>query len=153
MSQVHVDGPEGLGRSRHLPAREIPLQGGGVTSKSFGRHLRVWNEACGPYRSVAGLLMSVWDRVCPGMYLADRTGFHIAAKTVAAFDIAPLPGKDRPKPELVEYTDTAFRRVFPLRIYQGVSDRPCRLPVGFECHFVPRDTRSLELLKGLSLED
>ena len=47
------------------------------------------------------------------MYLADRTGFHIAAKTVVAFDIAPVPGKDRPKPELVKYTDTSFRRVFP----------------------------------------
>jgi cytochrome P450 len=58
-------------------------------------------------------LITVWDRVCPGMYLADRTGFHIAAKTVAAFDIAPLSGKDRPKPELAEYTDTSFRRVFP----------------------------------------
>jgi hypothetical protein len=99
------------------------------------------------------LLITIWDRACPGRYLADRNGFHISAKLVAAFDIAPAPGKDRPKPELVEYTDTAFRRVFPLRIYQGISDRPCRLPVGFECHFVPRDTRSLELLKGLSLED
>jgi cytochrome P450 len=62
------------------------------------------------------LLITVWDRVCPGMYLADRTGFHIAAKTVAAFDITPVPGKDRPRPELVEYTDAAFRRV-PLSGY------------------------------------
>jgi hypothetical protein len=87
------------------------------------------------------------------MYLADQTGFHIATKLVATFDITPLPGKDRPKPELVEYTDTAFRQVFSFRPYRNVSDFPCRLPVGFECHFVPRDAYSLELLKGLSLED
>jgi hypothetical protein len=30
---------------------------------------------------------------------------------------------------------------------------PYRLPVGFGCHFVPRDDRMLELLKGVSLED
>jgi hypothetical protein len=47
------------------------------------------------------------------MYLADRTGFHVAASTIAVFDVAPIPGKDRPKPELAEYTDAAFRRVIP----------------------------------------
>ena len=62
------------------------------------------------------VLITVWDRGCPGRYLADRTGFHIATKTVAAFDIAPVPGKDRPNPELVEYTDAAFRRVFSSQI-------------------------------------
>ncbi|KIM28323.1 hypothetical protein M408DRAFT_329427 [Serendipita vermifera MAFF 305830] len=75
-------------------------------------------------------------RVCPGMYLADRTGFHISATIAALYDVVPLEGKSRPKPELVEYTDTFFR-----------------LPVGLQCRFVPRDSRTSDLLKAAGLDE
>ncbi|KIM23782.1 hypothetical protein M408DRAFT_250244 [Serendipita vermifera MAFF 305830] len=70
-------------------------------------------------------------RVCPGMYLADRTGFHVAASLVALYDLVPLKGQSRPDPASVVYTDAAFR-----------------LPIGFECCFLPR---SQELLKTIRL--
>jgi len=47
--------------------------------------------------------------VCPGMYLADRTGFHIAATTTALYNIGPLEGTEIPDPDTIEYTDTGFR--------------------------------------------
>ncbi|KIM28300.1 hypothetical protein M408DRAFT_329411 [Serendipita vermifera MAFF 305830] len=75
-------------------------------------------------------------RVCAGMYLADRTGFHIGTTVAALYDVAPLEGKSRPRPELAEHTDTLFR-----------------LPVDFEGRFVPRNGRTLELLKSAELED
>jgi len=49
------------------------------------------------------------NRVCPGMYLADRTGFQIVSTMAALYDIAPLEGHSRPKPEMVEYSDTLLR--------------------------------------------
>lgn len=73
-------------------------------------------------------------RVCPGIYLADKTGFHIATTIAALYEIAPLEGRSRPKPELTEYTDTAFR-----------------LPVGFECRFIPRDARAEHLLRTMAI--
>ncbi|KIM28319.1 hypothetical protein M408DRAFT_69838 [Serendipita vermifera MAFF 305830] len=75
-------------------------------------------------------------RVCPGMYLADRIGFHLGATVAALYDVAPLEGKSRPNPQSVEYTDTALR-----------------LPVGFECRFLPRDGRTLSLLKAAEMEE
>jgi len=72
-------------------------------------------------------------RVCPGRYLADRSGFHIAASTAALYDIVPLEGRTRPDPKSVEYTDTLFR-----------------IPVGFECRFIPRADLSKEILKAAS---
>jgi hypothetical protein len=47
--------------------------------------------------------------VCPGMYLADRAGFNIAATTIALYKIVPLEGAEIPDPDTIEYTDTAFR--------------------------------------------
>ena len=43
------------------------------------------------------------------MYLADRIGFHMAASMVALYNIVPLEGQARPKPETVEYTDAGIR--------------------------------------------
>ncbi|KIM28307.1 hypothetical protein M408DRAFT_69816 [Serendipita vermifera MAFF 305830] len=50
-------------------------------------------------------------RVCPGMYLADRMGFHMCATIAALYDVAPLEGKSRPRPESAEYTDSLIRWV------------------------------------------
>jgi hypothetical protein len=47
--------------------------------------------------------------VCPGMYLADRAGFHISATTIALYNIVPLEGAEIPEPDTIEYADTAFR--------------------------------------------
>jgi len=52
-------------------------------------------------------------RTCPGMYLADRGGFHVAASMATLYEISPLAGKTRPKPELVEYVDGIIRCVMP----------------------------------------
>lgn len=43
------------------------------------------------------------------MYLADRTGFHMGATIAALYDVAPLEGKSRPRPESAEYTDSLIR--------------------------------------------
>ncbi|KIM28312.1 hypothetical protein M408DRAFT_329418 [Serendipita vermifera MAFF 305830] len=75
-------------------------------------------------------------RVCPGIHLADRTGFHIGTMVAALYDVAPLEGKNRPRPELAEYTDAAFR-----------------MPIGVEARFIPRDSHTLELLKDVKLDD
>lgn len=75
-------------------------------------------------------------RVCPGMYLADRTGFHISTTVAALFDVAPLEGKSRPRPEFAEYTDALFRT-----------------PVGFEARFTPRGSQTLDLLRDTKFED
>jgi hypothetical protein len=60
---------------------------------------------------IVGLVTHRHLRVCPGRYIADRSGFHVAASTAALYDIAPLEGRTRPDPKSVKYTDTAFRRV------------------------------------------
>ncbi|KIM28343.1 hypothetical protein M408DRAFT_329443 [Serendipita vermifera MAFF 305830] len=73
-------------------------------------------------------------RVCPGMYLADRIGFHIAATMVSLFEVTPLKGASRPEPGSTEYTDS------------GIS-----LPVDFNCRFVPRGTKAEHLLRTIAL--
>ena len=57
------------------------------------------------------ILSSCYSRasVCPGMYLADRTGFHIAATTIALYNIVPLEGEEIPDPNTIEYKKTALR--------------------------------------------
>jgi hypothetical protein len=57
------------------------------------------------------VLSSCYSRasVCPGMYLADSAGFQIAATTIALYDIVPLEGAKIPDPNIIEYTDAAFR--------------------------------------------
>jgi len=82
------------------------------------------------------LMFGFGMRVCPGMYLADRTGFHIAATTIALYNIVPLEGEEIPDPNTIEYTNTIFRE-----------------PVGFECRFIPRDEKVEDLLKAISLSD
>lgn len=62
-------------------------------------------------------------RVCAGMHLADRTGFHIGATIAALYDVAPLEGKRRPKPELAEFTDTFIRCVDVVVHVYGSSDK------------------------------
>jgi hypothetical protein len=47
--------------------------------------------------------------VCPGMYLADRAGFNIAATTIALYNVTPLEGAEIPDANTIEYTDTIFR--------------------------------------------
>jgi hypothetical protein len=48
-------------------------------------------------------------RVCPGMHLADKILFHVAATTVSLFTVTPLDGSRIPDPNTVEYTDAALR--------------------------------------------
>lgn len=88
------------------------------------------------------------------MYLADRMVFHIVATINSLFHIVPLQGKTIPDPDTVVNTDTFIRYgtiAFP-------RDKGClpdnlnyRLPVGFECRFVPRDEKAHQLIKMVSL--
>ncbi|CAG7853102.1 SubName: Full=Uncharacterized protein {ECO:0000313/EMBL:CCA75453.1} [Serendipita indica DSM 11827] len=80
------------------------------------------------------LIFGFGARICPGMYFADRTGFHMAVSTMALFDIKPLPGELVPLYTEVEYTKTLFR-----------------LPVKFDCSFAPRDSKATHLLSSLAL--
>jgi len=52
------------------------------------------------------------NRACSGMYLADRAGFQIASTMSALYDVVPLEGYSRPKPEMAEYSDTLIKFVF-----------------------------------------
>ncbi|KIM28303.1 hypothetical protein M408DRAFT_23708 [Serendipita vermifera MAFF 305830] len=81
------------------------------------------------------LIFGYGMRVCPGMYLADRTGFHMGATIAALYDVAPLEGKSRPRPESAGYTDSFIRA-----------------RIGFEGRFIPRDSRALALLRDAKLE-
>jgi hypothetical protein len=43
------------------------------------------------------------------MHLADRSGFLIAATTIALYNIVPLEGATIPDPNTIEYSDATFR--------------------------------------------
>jgi hypothetical protein len=45
------------------------------------------------------------------MYLADRTGFQIVSAMTSLYEVIPLEGRTRTKPEEVEYTDSLLRSV------------------------------------------
>lgn len=45
------------------------------------------------------------------MYLADRNGFQIASSMSALYELIPVEGRNRTKPDSVEYTDTLLRSV------------------------------------------
>ncbi|PVF98200.1 cytochrome P450 [Serendipita vermifera] len=74
-------------------------------------------------------------RLCPGMYLADRVGFHVAVMTMLLYEILPLEGKSAPKPEEAQYSSNFIR-----------------FPVNFECRFVPRSPKAEQLLSSMSLD-
>lgn len=73
-------------------------------------------------------------RICPGMYFADRAGFHMTATTIALFNIDPLPGESVPLYTEVQYTKNVLR-----------------LPVKFDCMFTPRDGQAVHLLSSIAL--
>lgn len=100
--------------------------------------------------------MTLWRtfRVCPGMYLADRVVFHIVTTINSLFHVVPLQGKRIPDPDTVVYTDVLIRyaTAAPDKIKGYPHDRlNYRLPVGFECRFVPRDEKALQLIGMVSL--
>jgi hypothetical protein len=45
--------------------------------------------------------------MCPGISLADQTGFTFAAAILKAYDIVPLEGESLPK--AFEYTDAIIK--------------------------------------------
>lgn len=73
-------------------------------------------------------------RVCPGMHLADRIGFHLAVNTLSVYSVLPMEGKERPEPSSMEY-----------------APRVVRMPKNLECRFVPRNDKAQELLSSLSM--
>ncbi|CAG7852153.1 SubName: Full=Uncharacterized protein {ECO:0000313/EMBL:CCA72098.1} [Serendipita indica DSM 11827] len=80
------------------------------------------------------LIFGFGPRICPGMYFADRTGFHLVIAAMALFDINPLPGESVPHPTKVQYLK-----------------RGMRLPVKFDCVFTPRDDKARQVLSSLAL--
>jgi len=89
------------------------------------------------------------------MYLADRAGFQIASTISALYDVAPLEGHSRPKPEMVEYSDAILRFV-GCSITRHILISPSfavRVPEVFECRFVARNAKTEELLKMSALQE
>lgn len=72
-------------------------------------------------------------RVCPGMYLADRSVFQAVTTIVSLFKVEPLEGQRIPDPNAIEYTPAVIQQ-----------------PIGFECRFVLRDEKAQNLLKSIS---
>ncbi|PVF92648.1 cytochrome P450 [Serendipita vermifera] len=73
-------------------------------------------------------------RICPGMHLADRVGFHFVAKTLSVYNIVPLEGAERLQPSSMKCSISAIR-----------------VPENLECRFVPRNEKARELLSSLSM--
>jgi cytochrome P450 len=48
-------------------------------------------------------------RICPGMYLADRLGFHIVVTALYLYETVPLEGGERHHPDTVQYTGNTVR--------------------------------------------
>ncbi|KIM28322.1 hypothetical protein M408DRAFT_139912 [Serendipita vermifera MAFF 305830] len=79
------------------------------------------------------------NRVCAGMYLADKIGFHVGTTIAALYDVCPLPGKSRPNPALAEYTDGIFRCVIMI---QCMYMRPLSNQYPSGCELASRDDSS-----------
>ncbi|PVG01693.1 cytochrome P450 [Serendipita vermifera] len=75
-------------------------------------------------------------RICPGMYLGERLALHLVITLNSLFQIVPLEGQKVPDPKTVEYTDVVVQQ-----------------PVGFECRFIPRDEKTRDLVKVISLSE
>ncbi|PVF91243.1 cytochrome P450 [Serendipita vermifera] len=121
---------------------------GSITNPNIGFMLndpRIWGdpEVFRPERHLGpdasqlpnplNLIFGFGMRICPGMYLADRVGFHFVTKTLSVYNIAPLNG-ERPEPSSIKYSTDAIR-----------------LPENFECQFVPRNNEAREILASLSV--
>lgn len=133
----------------HVSNKEDTINGyyipqGTMISQNFGFMLsdpRVWKDPENfrperfledhdpPLPHPASILFGFGMRVCPGIYLAERVGFHIAASIVSLFKILPLEDQTVPRPEDVEYIKNAFV-----------------LPRDFQCRFQPRNHSSKEIL-------
>lgn len=82
-----------------------------------------------------GIIFGYGMRICPGMYLADRAGFHIAASVTSVYRILPREENVVPSVDNLEYTDSPFR-----------------LPTNFDCRFIPHDKQAQDLVKSISLQ-
>ncbi|CCA72716.1 related to O-methylsterigmatocystin oxidoreductase [Serendipita indica DSM 11827] len=80
------------------------------------------------------LIFGFGTRICPGMHFADRVAFHTALTSVSLFNILPLEGKQVPDIDRIEYTKDITR-----------------VPVKFDCRFVPRNEEANQLLSSLAL--
>ncbi|CAG7852162.1 O-methylsterigmatocystin oxidoreductase Short=OMST oxidoreductase; AltName: Full=Aflatoxin B synthase; AltName: Full=Aflatoxin biosynthesis protein Q; AltName: Full=Cytochrome P450 64 [Serendipita indica DSM 11827] len=80
------------------------------------------------------LVFGFGSRICPGMYFADRAAFHVALTSVSLFSILPLEGEKVPHIDDIEYTKDVTK-----------------VPVKFDCRFVPRNEEASNLLASLAL--
>ncbi|PVF97319.1 cytochrome P450 [Serendipita vermifera] len=75
-------------------------------------------------------------RICPGMYFADRTVFHLVTTVISLFKIEPLEGMTIPDVDSIQYTSKMLQH-----------------PIGFECRFSPRNEKTSDILKTISLDE
>ncbi|KAG8805393.1 hypothetical protein FRC17_005540 [Serendipita sp. 399] len=144
LSVPHVNSQEEVLRGFRIPK-------GSVIGQNMGfifTDPKVWGdpEVFRPERFLSGrtsdslpnplnIVFGFGFRICPGMYLADRAGFHVAATTVSLFHILPLEGNQRPDPATVKY-----------------ADMPLRVPINFTARFIARDHHAEHLLNTFSLD-
>ncbi|KAG8816971.1 hypothetical protein FRC19_011676, partial [Serendipita sp. 401] len=98
------------------------------------RHLSSHNSNSPNLPNPAVLVFGFGARTCPGMYFADRVGFHLILSLILLFDVLPLAGKDLPKPTDFEYTKSVI-------LY----------PKNLECRFVPRNEKASALLSVMNI--
>ncbi|KAG8836624.1 hypothetical protein FRB91_008556, partial [Serendipita sp. 411] len=98
------------------------------------RHLSSHNSNSPNLPNPAVLVFGFGARTCPGMYFADRVGFHLILSLISLFDVLPLAGKDLPKPTDFEYTKSVI-------LY----------PKNLECRFVPRNEKASALLSAMNI--
>lgn len=73
-------------------------------------------------------------RICPGIHLAERNMWRIAAKLLWAFDFA-------------EPVDASTGKVAPLDI-DGYADGTLRMPLPFKVRITPRSQTHINLIKS-----
>jgi hypothetical protein len=142
-----------VGRSAELSAREIYRVRGRESPKPTSSDFRVRYAVSGTYISHSTCLRRWPRRVCPGMYFADRVGFHIGVCIISLYDIIPVSGENLPDSKRVKFSDTAFRCVNILRMSQLLIYSYHSLPVGLKCNFRIRNEKADRLLKAIALED
>lgn len=93
------------------------------------RHLLSHNPSAASLPNPYLLSFGFGQRICPGMHLADRFGFHLVTTIMAVYDVLPLEGAPPLDPNAIQYTGNLIR-----------------VPKDFQCRFVPRNPSILNAL-------
>ncbi|KAG8797069.1 hypothetical protein FRC17_007858, partial [Serendipita sp. 399] len=98
------------------------------------RHLPSHNPDAESLPNPAVLAFGFGARTCPGMYFADRTGFHLVLTLISLFDLLPPIGKSRLSPDDIVFTRGIFM-----------------FPTNFQVRFVPRNEKAAAFLSAMNV--